>query len=198
MRRCVQTFGWCCTLPLLTTILQSICLPETLPLDPHSVLFSSLFVTNYFSDKSSVCQIFGCVYGGAPGFIPREASRLCIHRWCCSCCWWFSDTPLCRRHHSVYFWPLFGHCVNLSSAGGTPRQHSTEKAVCEIQKYFFEICNFHTLSPIQQMKDKHLVNLPIVSDFALQRKHNNDNVRSEPNTAIFPAKDRSHKKQKYR
>ena len=39
-------------------------------------------------------------------------------------------------------------------------------AVREIQKYFFEICNFHTLTgPIQQMKDKHLVNLPIVSDF---------------------------------
>ena len=52
--------------------------------------------------------------------------------------------------------------MNLSSA----RQHSADKAVHEIQKYFLEICNFHTLtSPIQQMKDKHLVNLPIVSDF---------------------------------
>jgi hypothetical protein len=54
-------------------------------------------------------------------------------------------------------------------------QHSAEKAEREIQKYFGEICNFHTLTgPIQQMKDKHLVNLPIVSYFknALQLKHN--------------------------
>ena len=60
-------------------------------------------------------------------------------------------------------------------ASGTPQQHSAEKAVREIQKYFFEICQFHTLtSPSQQMKDKHLVNLPIVSDLknALPLKHN--------------------------
>ena len=60
-------------------------------------------------------------------------------------------------------------------ASGTPQQHSAEKAMHEIQKYLLDICNFHTLtSPIQQMNDKHLVNLPIVSDFkkALQPKHN--------------------------
>ena len=65
--------------------------------------------------------------------------------------------------------------LSRGSASETPRQHSTEKAAREIQKYFLETSNFHTLtSPIQQMKDKHLVSLPIVSDFknALQRKHN--------------------------
>ena len=65
----------------------------------------------------------------------------------------------------------------------TPRQHSAEKAVREIQKYFFEICNFHTLtSAIHQIKDQLLVNLPIVSDF--QRLYSEsttyDYVRSEP------------------
>ena len=85
--------------------------------------------------------------------------------------------------HSIYISPLItmkskmcrsvlGQLhFNLSS----PRQHAAKKAVREIQKYFFEICNVHTLtSPIQQMKDKHLVNLPIVFDFknALQLKHN--------------------------
>jgi hypothetical protein len=61
------------------------------------------------------------------------------------------------------------------SASGTPRQHSAEKAVREIQIFGGEICNFHTLaSAIHQVKDTLLVNLPIVSDFkkALQRKHN--------------------------
>ena len=66
--------------------------------------------------------------------------------------------------------------INLS-ASGTRRQYSTEKATHEIQKYFLEICNFHTLtSPIQQMKDKLLVNLPIVSNkkkgFTGKAQHN--------------------------
>ena len=69
--------------------------------------------------QSSVCQIGGHVvrtsgslYGGATGFNSRDDSFLCIPQWCRSCCWWVSDPPLCRQHHSVYFWPFFGHCVN--------------------------------------------------------------------------------------
>jgi hypothetical protein len=53
----------------------------------------------------------------------------------------------------------------MRSQRGTPHPHSAEKVVQGIQKYSLAIFNFHTLtSPIQQMKDKHLVHLPIMSD----------------------------------
>ena len=53
-----------------------------------------------------------------------------------------------------------------SSPQGTPPPHSAEKVAQGIQKYSLEIFNFHTLtSPIPQMKDKHIVYLPIMSDF---------------------------------
>jgi hypothetical protein len=43
---------------------------------------------------------------------------------------------------------------------------SAEKVAQGIQKHYFEIFNFHTLTcPLSQMKDKHLVHLPIMSDF---------------------------------
>ena len=40
---------------------------------------------------------------------PVADSFLCIRQWCR---WWFSDPALRWRHHSVYIWPFFGHCVN--------------------------------------------------------------------------------------
>ena len=40
---------------------------------------------------------------------------LCIYQWCRSCCWWFSDPPLHRRHHSVYLWPFFGLLWNVKN-----------------------------------------------------------------------------------
>ena len=47
-----------------------------------------------------------------------------------------------------------------------PPPHSAEKVAQGIQTYSLAIFDFHTLtSPIQQMKDKHLVRLPIMSDF---------------------------------
>jgi hypothetical protein len=54
----------------------------------------------------------------------------------------------------------------MGSPTGTPPPCSAEKVAQGIQKYSLEIFNLHTLtSPIPQMKDKHLVHLPSVSDF---------------------------------
>jgi hypothetical protein len=70
------------------------------------------------TSQSSVCQIGGHVvrtsgslYGGATGFNSQAYSLLCIYQW--YRCWWFSEPPLHRRHHSVYNWPFFGHLSNL-------------------------------------------------------------------------------------
>jgi hypothetical protein len=82
--------------------------------------------TNYFSDRVQcvksegllsrglVVQTSGSLNGGATGFNSRTDSFLCIYQWCRSCCGWFSDPALHRRHHSVYIWPFFGHCPNVS------------------------------------------------------------------------------------
>jgi hypothetical protein len=52
------------------------------------------------------------------------------------------------------------------SPRGTPPPHSAEKVAQGILKYYLEIFNFHIFTgPIQQMKDKHPVHLPIMSDF---------------------------------
>ena len=89
----------------------------------HRILMRSLkwlprLVHQLLLRWSSVCKIGGPVvrtsgslYGGATGFNSWAKSFLCIYQWCHSCFWWLSDPPLRRRHHSVYFWPFFGHCV---------------------------------------------------------------------------------------
>ena len=59
-----------------------------------------------------VARTSGSLFGGATGFNPQTDSFLCIHQWCHSCCWWFSDPPLRIWHNSVYFWTFFGYCVN--------------------------------------------------------------------------------------
>ena len=58
-----------------------------------------------------VVRTSGSLYGGATGFNSRADSFFCIYQWSRSCCCWFSDPHLRRQHHSVYFWPFFGHCV---------------------------------------------------------------------------------------
>ena len=77
--------------------------------------------TNYSSDRVQCVKSEGllsrhlAVYGGATGLNSWADSFLSLfserHQWCRSCCRWFSDPTLCR-HHSVYFWPFFGHRVN--------------------------------------------------------------------------------------
>jgi hypothetical protein len=84
-----------------------------------SIALASQMTHQLLLRQSSVCQIgapvvrtSGSLYGGATGFNSRADSFLWIYQWSRSCCWWFSEPPLHKRHHSVYIWPLFGHCAN--------------------------------------------------------------------------------------
>ena len=85
----------------------------------------------------------------------------------------------CSNRNLVHLILYLTRAINLSRAGvplAEPLHNiPLKRQRAKFKSIFFEICNFHTLTnPIQQMKDKHLVNLPIVSDFknALQRMHN--------------------------
>ena len=69
--------------------------------------------TNYFSDRVQCVKSEGLLSGPlAVSMGVPQGSILCIHQWCRSCCWWFSDPPLRRRHHCVNIRPFIGHCVN--------------------------------------------------------------------------------------
>ena len=80
-----------------------------LPRLVHQLLLWSNWHTELWG---AVVQTSGSLYGGATGFNSWTDSLLWIHQWGRSCCWWVSDPPLRRRHHSVYFRPFYGHCVN--------------------------------------------------------------------------------------
>jgi hypothetical protein len=78
-------------------------------------IHNASYLHNFSNKPIFRSQLFG-VYTPSKGCYRHTRqmtdSLLCIHQWCRSCCWWVSDPPLRRRHHSVYFCPFFGHCVN--------------------------------------------------------------------------------------